>query len=111
MAGIRAIDRICTDEALAAAIEAEVKVHHLANGSTGSRLLSGNSAYAEEVERFIAYYHNAEAALVFNSGFTANYGLLSSLPYKGDTIIYDELVHASIQATLKPNWAARIAAI
>lgn len=93
------------DEALAAAIEAEVKVHHFANGSTGSRLLSGNSAYAEEVEHFIADYHNAEASLVFNSGFTANYGLLSSLPYKGDTIIYDELVHASIHDGIKNSKA------
>ena len=93
------------DEALTAAIEAEVKQHHFANGSTGSRLLSGNSAYAEDVERFIADYHNTEAALVFNSGFTANYGLLSSLPYKGDTIIYDELVHASIHDGIKNSKA------
>ncbi|MBS1612632.1 MAG: pyridoxal phosphate-dependent aminotransferase family protein [Bacteroidetes bacterium] len=93
------------DKALTVAIEAEVKQHHFANGSTGSRLLSGNSAYAEEVECFIANYHNAEAALVFNSGFTANYGLLSSLPYKGDTIIYDELVHASIHDGIKNSKA------
>lgn len=93
------------DEVLTAAIEAEVKKHHFANGSTGSRLLSGNSAYAEDVERFIANYHNAEASLVFNSGFMANYGLLSSLPYKGDTIIYDELVHASIHDGIKNSKA------
>lgn len=93
------------DQALTAAIEAEVKAHHFANGSTGSRLLSGNSRYAEEVEQVIADYHHAEASLIFNSGYTANYGLLSSLPYKGDTIIYDELVHASIHDGIKNSKA------
>lgn len=93
------------DEALTKAIEAEVKAHHFANGSTGSRLLSGNSNYAVQVEQLIADYHHAEAALIFNSGFTANYGLLSALPYKGDTIIYDELVHASIHDGIRNSKA------
>lgn len=66
------------------------------HGSTGSRLLTGNSLYAQELEEKIATFHQAEAALLFNSGYTANYGLLSTLPYKGHTILYDELVHASI---------------
>lgn len=74
-------------------------------GSTGSRLLSGNSEYAEELERFLAGFHQSEAALIFNSGFDANYGLLSCLPYKGDTIIYDELVHASIHDGIKKSRA------
>lgn len=82
------------DEELKLAVLEEVK--QLPSGSTGSRLLSGNSAYAEELEIFLAQYHQSPAALLFNSGFDANYGLLSSLPYRGDTIIYDELVHASI---------------
>lgn len=66
------------------------------NGSTGSRLLSGNLSYAEELEQHIAQFHQAEAALLFNSGYDANIGLFSSLPHKGDTIIHDELIHASI---------------
>jgi len=74
-------------------------------GSTGSRLLSGNSVYAESLEVFLAQFHQAEAALLFNSGFDANYGLLSSLPYKGDTIIYDELVHASIHDGINKSLA------
>jgi 8-amino-7-oxononanoate synthase len=65
-------------------------------GSTGSRLLAGNLNYAEELERQIAKFHQAEAGLIFNSGYDANVGLFSSLPQKGDTIICDELVHASI---------------
>lgn len=66
------------------------------NGSTGSRLLSGNLAYTEQLEKEIASYHNADAGLIFNSGYDANLGLFSSLPQRGDTIITDELIHASI---------------
>jgi len=65
-------------------------------GSTGSRLLTGNSAFTEEVEKFVAEYHNAEAGLIFNSGYDANLGLISSVAKKGDFIFYDELSHASI---------------
>ncbi|MGP8215020.1 MAG: aminotransferase class I/II-fold pyridoxal phosphate-dependent enzyme [Bacteroidia bacterium] len=66
------------------------------NGSGGSRLLTGNSAYAEELEAFLAKVHEAPAALLFNSGYDANLGLFSSVPARGDTILYDKLVHASI---------------
>lgn len=66
------------------------------NGSTGSRLLSGNSNYTEDLEQQIAQFHKAEAGLIFNSGYDANVGLFSSLPQRGDTIISDELIHASI---------------
>jgi 8-amino-7-oxononanoate synthase len=76
--------------------EYENTEQNLLNGSTGSRLLSGNSAFAEELEKFIADYHNAEAALLINSGYDANLGLFSALGRKGDTIIYDELIHASV---------------
>ncbi|MBS7563160.1 8-amino-7-oxononanoate synthase [Mucilaginibacter sp. Bleaf8] len=67
-----------------------------ANGSAGSRLLAGNTAYAEELEQWIASYHSSETALLFNSGYDANVGLFSSLPQRGDTVIHDELIHASI---------------
>jgi len=66
------------------------------NGSGGSRLLSGNTAYIEETEHFIASFHGVASGLIFNSGYDANVGLLSSIPQRGDTIITDELVHASI---------------
>ena len=45
-------------------------------GSSGSRLITGNSAYYEDLERFIADYHKAEAGLMFNSGYDANLGFL-----------------------------------
>ncbi len=65
-------------------------------GSTGSRLLSGNSELVEQLEIKIAAFHKSESALLFSSGFLANYGLLSTVPSKDDLIIYDEYVHASI---------------
>jgi 8-amino-7-oxononanoate synthase len=94
------------DEELKRLVEAEVQsASEYLLGSTGSRLLSGNSAYAESVERFLAEFYGAESALIFNSGFDANYGLLSTLPYRGDTIIYDELVHASIHDGIRNSRA------
>ncbi len=67
------------------------------NGATGSRLLSGNHALYPETEAFIATFHQAEAALLFNSGYDANLGFLSSVPQRNDVIVYDELIHASIR--------------
>ena len=74
-------------------------------GSTGSRLLSGNSKAAEECELFLANYFQSEAALVFNSGYDANIGLFSSLPQKGDTVIYDSLIHASVRDGIRLSYA------
>lgn len=81
----------------------------LINGSTGSRLLSGNSTYAEKLEHDIAHFHQAESALLFNSGFDANYGLFSTLPYKGDTVLYDQMVHASIHDGMRHSKANCVA--
>lgn len=67
------------------------------NGSTGSRLLAGHSEEAEMLESWLANNFNAEAALIFNSGFDANLGLLSTLPGRNDTVFYDCLVHASLR--------------
>ena len=65
-------------------------------GSTGSRLLSGNSAQVDALEKTIAAFHGAEAALVFNSGYDANMGLLASITSRNTTILSDELCHASL---------------
>ncbi|KAG0352055.1 hypothetical protein BG005_008460 [Podila minutissima] len=70
-------------------------------GSTGSRLLDGNSQYAEDLEDLIAEFHHAEAALIFNSGFDANVGFFSSVPQPGDVILYDEYIHASVHDGMK----------
>lgn len=66
-------------------------------GSTGSRLISGNYSLIEEVEKQLSAFHEAEAALIFNSGYDANTGLLGCVPQRGDTVIYDQLSHASIR--------------
>ena len=75
-------------------------------GSTGSRLLTGNSVYAEELEKKIAGFHNAGAGLIYNSGYDANLGLFSALGQKGDTIIYDALIHASVHDGIKLSHAS-----
>ncbi|MDT0554253.1 aminotransferase class I/II-fold pyridoxal phosphate-dependent enzyme [Urechidicola vernalis] len=67
------------------------------NGTTGSRLLSGNNSLHEEVEQQLATFFNAESGLLFNSGYDANVGLFSSVLQRGDLIFYDELIHASIR--------------
>ncbi len=77
----------------------------LSHGSTGSRLLSGNSVMAENIESMIASFHDAPAALLFNSGYDANTGLLSVLGKKGDYILYDKLSHASIRDGIRLGYA------
>lgn len=67
------------------------------NGSTGSRLLSGESEVFQITERELAERCGAESALLFSSGYSANLGLLSCVPSRHDTVLYDELVHASIR--------------
>ncbi len=81
---------------LASLIDVCIAEEKIANGSAGSRLLAGNSKYAEELESFLAKIHSSPAALIFNSGYDANIGLFSSVCRRGDIILYDELVHASI---------------
>jgi len=67
------------------------------NGATGSRLISGNHPLYTIAENHIARFHQSESALIFNSGYDANVGFFSSVPQKGDLILYDELIHASIR--------------
>ena len=65
-------------------------------GSGASRLISGNMTLHEELEAKIAALKGTEAALVFNSGYQANIGVLSALAGEGDVILSDALNHASI---------------
>jgi 8-amino-7-oxononanoate synthase len=90
-------------------IEKEIKEQHFLNyGATGSRLLAGNSYYTLLVEKEIATFHKVESCLIFNSGFDANYGLLTSLPCQNDKIILDEMVHASIHDGARASKASMI---
>jgi 8-amino-7-oxononanoate synthase len=70
-------------------------------GSGGSRLLDGNSRYAEQLEQEIAAFHNAPAALLFNSGFDANSGFFSCIPQPGDVVVHDEFIHASVHEGMR----------
>jgi 8-amino-7-oxononanoate synthase len=74
-------------------------------GSTGSRLLSGNSREAEQAEATLADFFGTPAALVFNSGYDANLGFFSSVPQRGDTVLYDALVHASVRDGIRLSHA------
>jgi 8-amino-7-oxononanoate synthase len=85
-------------------IEKEISPN-LSHGSTGSRLLSGNYELIEETEKFIADFHDADAGLIFNSGYDANTGLLSCVPQKNDVIIYDQLSHASLRDGIRLSFA------
>ena len=77
----------------------------ISSGSTGSRLLTGNTELHERVEQSVAQFHGAEAGLIFNSGYDANIGVLSTLPQRGDTVIYDSLCHASIRDGIRLGFA------
>ncbi|WP_369048356.1 aminotransferase class I/II-fold pyridoxal phosphate-dependent enzyme [Tenacibaculum sp. UWU-22] len=67
------------------------------NGATGSRLLTGNNQLYTNIEKQLATLHRTEAALIFNSGYDANIGFFATVPQRGDVILYDELIHASIR--------------
>lgn len=77
------------------------------SGATGSRLLAGQTPLADEVEQELAAYYQTEAALVFNSGYDANLGLLACLPKAGDTLLTDELIHASMIDGARLSYANR----
>ncbi len=85
-----------------------LKNNLIQNGATGSRLLSGNHQVYQETEAFIAQFHQAESALLFNSGYDANIGFFSSVCQKGDIILFDELSHASIRDGINMSHAKSI---
>jgi 8-amino-7-oxononanoate synthase len=74
-------------------------------GSTGARLLTGNSAAAAALEARIAAFHGAEAALLFTAGYAANHGFFGAVPARGDVILYDEASHASVREGIRSSWA------
>lgn len=74
-------------------------------GAAGSRLLRGQTQAHLDLEDFAANYFKAQASLYFSSGFQANYALLTSLPQRGDIVLYDALVHASMRDGLSASKA------
>ncbi|MGY3387996.1 8-amino-7-oxononanoate synthase [Bradyrhizobium sp. USDA 3311] len=76
-------------KAMAAALEAGTPI-----GAGGSRLLRGNCDEHERLELEAAHIFGAETALFFSGGYVANFAIL--LPQRGDLLVLDSLVHASI---------------
>jgi len=77
-------------------------------GSTGSRLLSGNSREWEDLESYFANFAGTEAALYFGSGYAANVGLLSSILRPGDLVFSDALNHASLVDGMRLSGAEKV---
>lgn len=79
-------------QTVSAAIEAGTPI-----GAGGSRLLRGNCEEHESLEAEAARFFGAETALFFGSGYVANFAILTTLPQRGDLLVLDSLVHASIR--------------
>lgn len=77
-------------------------------GATGSRLISGTTPRMLEIEFEIAQIFAVQSSLMFNSGYDANLGLFSSIPQRGDTILYDEFIHASVRDGIRLSHAKTI---
>lgn len=79
-------------------------------GSGGSRLLRGNDPEHEALEAEAAQFFGSESALFLSSGYAANVALLATLPQRGDLVVYDALIHASMHEGLALTRAAAVAA-
>jgi 8-amino-7-oxononanoate synthase len=80
-----------------ALIKASVEATERYGTSSGaSRLVSGSMALHELLESEVAAFKRTEAALIFNSGYAANTGIIAALVGRGDVIFSDRLNHASI---------------
>jgi len=92
-AGSNYLDLAQHPEVTAAAARA---ARELGCAAGGSRLISGNHAVHEALEQQLAKFLGTEAALVFNTGYMANLGVIPALVGPGDVVISDRLSHASI---------------
>ncbi|BBE35377.1 8-amino-7-oxononanoate synthase [Sphingosinicella microcystinivorans] len=96
------------DPALAEAV-AEAVARGVPAGSGGSRLLRGNHAEHEALEAEAARFFGSESALWFATGYTANSAIISTLPQRGDLVVYDDLIHASVHEGLRLTRAETVA--
>lgn len=88
-------------------IHEQHSAHSDLNGSTGSRLISGNNKLIEGTEQYLAQFFEQESSTIFSSGYMANLAFYSSVPQKGDTILYDELSHVCIKDGCRLSLAKR----
>lgn len=82
------------------------KLHAAPNvlGSGGSRLLVNGAAH-HALETRLAEFFGSPCALLFNSGFDANVGLFACVPQEGDTVVFDEYIHASVHDGVRSSRA------
>jgi len=78
-------------------------------GAGGSRLLRGNHAEHEALEEEAATFFGCDRMLYFGSGYSANLAVLSTLPQRGDLIVFDCLIHASAHEGMKAGKAEMMA--
>ena len=86
----------CSNDYLGLARSEQQAQGLVSSGSTGSRLVSGNSVLVEQFECEAAQFHGMENSLLFSSGYAANTGLLSCIAQHDDLLILDSLAHASL---------------
>ncbi len=98
----REVINLCSNNYLGLANHATLKaaarraIDDLGVGSGAVRTIAGNMAIHKQVEQELARFKGTEAALLYQSGFTANAGTVSAILGKEDVIVSDELNHASI---------------
>ncbi|HKV41855.1 MAG TPA: aminotransferase class I/II-fold pyridoxal phosphate-dependent enzyme [Blastocatellia bacterium] len=80
-------------EVKAAAVEA---IERYGTGCSGSRMLNGTMDLHVRLEESLARFMKRESALVFGTGFQTNFGTLSTIAQKGDVLVADRNIHASI---------------
>lgn len=98
----RRVLNLCSNNYLGLANDQRIKqaaveaIKNYGFGSGASRLVCGNTKLHEELERKITEFKKSEACLVFNSGYTANIGIISALVKRGDAVFCDKFNHASV---------------
>lgn len=85
---------LCAHPKLKKAVKDSINI--LGVGSSASRLLSGDLDIYHELEKEVSRFKGKEEALIFNSGYQANIGIISTFCRRGDVIFSDKLNHASI---------------
>ena len=98
----RRVINLCSNNYLGLANDPQLKaaarraIDEYGVGSGAVRTIAGNLAIHEQVEARLAAFKHTEAALLYQSGFTANAGTVSAILGRGDVVVSDELNHASI---------------